>query len=124
MVVDIKILSGAVESLKNYLNDHSSLDEKFKNNLKEDMRHYLRLFKYLEDSSMNEFQIEILDALNELYQVIVIELNAIDINNFTKANSAKDKANSRNDNSKNNLNNNQMIVTNLSMKKQTKKESE
>lgn len=96
MVMDIKILSGAVESFKNFLNDQSSLDEKFKNNIKEDMRHYLRLFKYLEDPSLKEFRIEILDALDELYQIIVIELNAIDINNFAKANSEKNNSNGKN----------------------------
>ena len=84
MVLDSNLLSGAVSSFKEFLNVHDKDDSRITSNIKEDMRHFLRLVKYHDDSSLKEIKKEIADSLDELYNVIVIELNAIDINNFVK----------------------------------------
>ena len=82
MVLDNNLLSNAISSFKDFLNLHDKDESKVTSNIKEDMRHFLRLVKYLEDFSLKEIKKEITDSLDELYNIIVIELNAIDINNF------------------------------------------
>ena len=94
-------LNNAVSSFKAFLNaNHSDRDDPFLNNIKEDMRHFLRLYKFSEDDSMDIYHLEIIDSMMELYEVISIELNAVDIHSLTN----KDKEKDRNSNDKKDTN--------------------
>lgn len=115
MVIDSSVISGAVSSFKDFLSSHSSLKENdLTIHIKEDMRHFLRIVKYLEDPALKELHIELHDALEELYQVIVIELNAVDIENFAKRKENNKK--STNDKNLNNSFKNSIVVTKVTAK--------
>ena len=73
MPLDSTILNSTINSFKEFLTTHASgKDDKVISNIKEDMSHFLRLYKYFEDPSLKELRFEISDALEELNEVIII----------------------------------------------------